>query len=608
MWPKKLKVTQMVKNMQLIRIIISLLLCTAGSYSEEITALNPTQANNPIAKGQFVYYYHGESLRQALSVFARSNGLRISFASGEEGRLFNKGVIGRFVVSDNAALLNMLAAKYNFEWFMYAGTVYFTSTQIVNRSVNVSSDAFKTIRSNLQQIGLLNDKFGYSELPSENKIVISGPNAYVNLVAAQITNLSVAPDRQQYAVYRLKYANAVNTQLSFNNQTITIPGVVTILQNLANAANGTGSIVTNVGEAIKNTGTNSATKTPANGTTAGNGSSEGVANGSAATSTGAASATAPGAGNSAAPGYFNNNNNNSGSFGSNSSIQADPRTNSVILIGDAAQISMYKNLITKLDTPSVLVQVDVMIIHLNQQALDQMGINWAALLGGGAIGFAGGGGPAAIGRANPGDIFVANMQNFSLEVKALSGNNLAEITSKPSLVTENNLPAILSVSETLYSNMQYGVSNYGQLSNGLQITPHVIFDDTGQKRIRLAIVLDDGAQGDDNTSNGTSIIQSTLTSQAVINDGQSILLAGHSVNSKIKKENKVPGLGDIPGLGWLFKSSSTSLQKSTTLFLISPHILWAPDTYKLSNALTVEGRKVDTSSNNNKIVVTPTGH
>jgi len=549
-------------------LLATALLFMVVGFADEIPNLTqPALNNNPLTKGQFVYYYRGETLRQALVIFAKSNGLAINFSTGTEAGLFNKAVIGRFMVTDNNSLLNMLASKYNFNWFIYSGTLYLASTQVVNKSVNVSSDAFKMIKSNLQQIGLLNEKFGYSEIPSENKIVISGPKVYVDLVAAQINSLKVSPDKQQYAVYRLKYANAVDTQLSFNNQTITIPGVVTILQNLANAKTGTGGLVTNVSELIKNTNTT--------------GSKE----------------SAPINPNASAGSTSNNQST------SNYSIQADPRTNSVILIGDQAQVNMYKNLINRIDTPSVLVQVDVMIIHLNQGALDQAGVNWSALLGGGTV--VGSNNTATtFNRAAPGDVLVTSLKNINLEVKALSENNLAEVTSKPSLVTENNLPAILSVSENLYSPTNSSLSNYGQLANGLQITPHVVFEDNGQKLIRLSIVLDDGAQGEDGFA-AASLIQSTLTSQAVIGEGQSVLLAGHSRNTKVKRESKVPGLGDIPILGWLFKSSSTSLQKMTTLFLITPKILWAPDTYTLGNSLTIDGRKIDTSNNNAKINLEP---
>ena len=474
----------------------------------------------------------------------------------------------------------MLSSKYNFEWFIYSGTIYFTSTQVVNRGVNVSGDAFSIIKSNLQQIGLFNDKFSYSEMPADNRIVVSGPTAYVDLVINQINSLKVSSDRQQYVVYRLKYANAVDTQLFFNKQTITIPGVVTILQNLASSKAGTGNIVSNVGELTQNSADGKTTKESAN-----------------ATATNATSS----------PSSSNTGN----SANSNNSIQADPRTNSVILIGDQTRINIYKNLINKIDIPSILVQVDVVIIHLDQQALEQIGVNWSALLGSGvAMGSTTARSPIGgiIGAINPGDIFVANMKNFSVQLKALSSDGLAEVTSKPSLVTENNLPAILNVSETFYSSLANSNTSYGQLSNGLQITPHVIFEDKGQKLIRLSIVLDDGIQGQEDEAAGPTLIQSTLTSQAVINEGQSILLAGHSSNAKSKKETKVPGLGDIPVLGWLFRSTSTSVKKMTTLFLVTPRILWAPTEYKLGDNVIIDGRKIDTSSNNSKIIVTPTGN
>jgi type III secretion protein C len=529
-------------------------------------------------RGEFVYYYHGETLRQALTILSKSNGLRTSFSGPLD--VFNKTIIGRFTVADNTALLNNLADKYGFNWFIYNSTLYLTSSPIVNRSVSVASEEFKTISANLQQIGLLSPRFSYSEVPSENRIIVSGPPIYVDLVARQINSLKITPDKQQYVVYRLKYANAVDTQLTFNNQNVTIPGIVTILQNLANGKVGTGGVVSTVNEMTKNGAKESGTST----TTAGN--------------DGKASSNAP----------------------DNSSIQADPRTNSVILIGDTTYVNLYKNLIDRLDTPTLLVQVDVMIIHLNQDKLDQYGINWSAVLGGKTnVSYAGfannnrnfGGlsnltaNSANMGKVNTGDVFITNLNQFDLDIRALAQNNLASVVSKPSLVTENNLPAILNISENLMTPLQYGMGNYGNLTNGLQITPYVIFNDNAKASIRLSIVLNDGSVAQDDIS-AAVLTQSTLTSQAIAQEGQSILLAGYSRETKVKEVSQVPGLGDIPLLGWFFKSSTTRDRNITTLYLITPKVLRLPELPSLEKkTLNLNGQKFNSGSASSNLIIQP---
>lgn len=611
-----------------LKIIAFILLCWSinPTYPDELMGLVNSMPTKPAqnSKSRFVYYFHGESLRQALQTFAKSNNLHVYFATGAASKVFNKTIVGRFSASDSNNLLDILTEKYNFSWFIYAGTLYLTSTQIVNRSVSVSRDEFTTIKTNLTQIGLLNDKFSYAEVPTENRIIVSGPEAYVTLVIKQINNLRILPDKQQYVIYRLKYANSVDTQLSFNNQMITIPGIVTILQGLASGKTGNGGIVSTVNELTKNAGDNNSN----NGATKSNSSAPASAKGMAISANASTLPT------------------------DNSSIQADPRTNSVIIIGDPTYVTMYKNLIKMLDIPSILVQVDVSIIHLNQTKLDAAGIDWSTVLGGKTAvavdnmpnrAFGGGGssfggmsapgvsgfGAAGTGfstagttgfgssignvggvvggapRTAAGDIFVTNLGQFNLAIKAFEESNLATVTSKPSLVTENNLPAILSMMNNLYIPLQYGVSNFGQLQNGLQITPYIIFGNGGSKLVRLAIVLNDSSIGDDSVSS-MNLMQSTLTSQAVVPEGQSLLLAGFSRDIKAKVNNQVPVLGDIPLLGWFFRSSATVVQNMTTLYMITPKILWMPELYSLKDkSFFVDNHQIDVSNNNAAIIVKP---
>lgn len=86
-------------------------------------------------------------------------------------------------------------------------------------------------------MGLLDERFGYAEMPQNDNQVVTGPAEYVQLIQEQVSGLNVVPVNQQFAVFRLKYAST-DLQYTFNNQPITIPGVATVLQNLFKGTTG----------------------------------------------------------------------------------------------------------------------------------------------------------------------------------------------------------------------------------------------------------------------------------------------------------------------------------------------------------------------------------
>ncbi len=137
-------------------------------------------------------------------------------------------------------------------------------------------------------------------------------------------------------------------------------------------------------------------------------------------------------------------------------------------------------------------------------------------------------------------------------------------------------------------------SNQAQVVTSLQVTPHVIFNENGKREIKLSIALQDGNVDTSLTNQMPETVQSSLNSQAVITEGQSLLLAGYTKDKKVNIEKKIPLLGDIPILGWFFKSSSEQ-EKFTTLYLVSPKIVWLSDAYKLKGYVMVNDKQLKTN-------------
>ena len=540
--------------MKLLISAVFILLGLNSLYAENsipsIPAVVPVTNTN---SSQYVFFFRGNSLAEELKTFAKNNNLAINISPAVYKMLQNKKISGKFTASSLNAFLSALARQYNFKWFLYTDTLYITSSNVSSISFNIPNESFSDVRRYLANVGLLVPDFGYTELTNQNKIIISGPPEYLNLVKNSILTLNINPINQGFAVFRLKYANAVDTSLSFNNQTIYIPGVATILSGMFGTNTKKGNLSTGINEMIKN----------------------GLASESGS------------------------NNEQIKNYSSSPNIQADARLNTIIIRDSTENLKLYRNIIKTLDVPAPLIQIDVLIIRLDQDKLAQSGVNWWASANNAAGGF----GAANLtnnsptnnlamsyNQINPGQLIVTNIASFSASLQFLEDNQYAKTQAKPSLATIDNLPAVTTTTEEIFSaNTNAAMMNGGQSNNstinnlgytgiqliqGLQITPHVVVGNKGHRQIRLSIVLQDGSIDDFSNPIMPNYSQGYLSSQTIIDEGQSVVLAGYTKSSTVSNEIKVPFWGDIPGLGWLFKTRSTSVHRITTLYVVTPKIVF----------------------------------
>ena len=91
--------------------------------------------------------------------------------------------------------------------------------------------------------------------------------------------------------------------------------------------------------------------------------------------------------------------------------------------------------------------------------------------------------------------------------------------------------------------------------------------------MRLDVRIEDGQLGA-NTVDGIPVITSSeITTQAFVNEGQSLLIAGYASDTDQTDLNNVPGLSRIPLVGNLFKHRQQSGSRLQRLFLLTPHIV-----------------------------------
>ena len=166
---------------------------------------------------------------------------------------------------------------------------------------------------------------------------------------------------------------------------------------------------------------------------------------------------------------------------------------------------------------------------------------------------------------------------LDLELSAAQNEGRSETISSPRVITANQKEAtILQGTEIPYTQAASSGATTVQFKNAvlsLKVTPLV----TPDNRVILDIdVADDTVGANVSTAQGgsvPSIDTRQITTQVLVNDGQTVVLGGILETQKVKSADKVPLLGDIPVLGNLFKSTKNINNKTELLIFLTPKIL-----------------------------------
>lgn len=97
--------------------------------------------------------------------------------------------------------------------------------------------------------------------------------------------------------------------------------------------------------------------------------------------------------------------------------------------------------------------------------------------------------------------------------------------------------------------------------------------DGGTVRIRMNVHIEDGQITSQQVGNLPITSQSEIDTQALINEGDSLLIAGYSVEQQSKSVDAVPGLSKIPLVGALFRTDQTTGKRFQRMFLVTPRVI-----------------------------------
>lgn len=503
-----------------------------------------TAATPPWPASAYSYFAEGTRLETVLAEFASGFNLGLSIQPGVTGT-----VTGRFTTSTPTEFLSRLGGVYGFVWYTHAGVLHVSrSSDMVTRSLPIPGGGLGNVRATLTEMGVVDPRFGWGELPDHGVLMVSGPSGYVSLVDETLKQLSTGGGARQVRVFRLQHASAIDRPIVYRDQTIVQRGLASVLRTVL--AGGAESVA---GEPATDRPGTPISALPTLGPQAG-----------------ASGASSP---ERAAPERPAARGRTSGRTGA-PSIQADPRLNAILVSDVPEMMPVYERLIAQLDVPSALIEIEAMIIDINTDRARELGINWNLNAGGFSASFSGSTLQIANNSSGSGTLPGDAGNQLVAQIRMLESRGDARIQSRPSVLTTDNIGAILDLSETFYIRVQgERTASVSPVTAGttLKVTPRLMGGESPS--IQLTVDIEDGQIQDRKIDSLPTVRRSTVSTQAVVRQSETLMIAGYSSDQNIENDQRVPLLGDLPLVGALFSTKSRTVQKRERIFLIRPKLV-----------------------------------
>jgi general secretion pathway protein D len=290
-------------------------------------------------------------------------------------------------------------------------------------------------------------------------------------------------------------------------------------------------------------------------------------------------------------------------------IQADPATNSLIITASEPQYRQLRAVIEKLDGRRAQVYVESLIAEVNMDKAAEFGIQWQGPLGGkgdsligllgtnfgtsgkniiqSALGASNGtplppgtGFNLGVAARNNGVYFLGFLANF------LQTSGAGNILSTPNLITLDNEEAKIIIGQNVpFVTGQF--TNTGGGGNGsvnpfqtierkdvgltLRVKPQI--SENGTVKMSIFQEVSSVQPGSVNSATGIITNKRSIESNVLVEDGAIIVLGGLLQDEYSGNDQKVPGLGDVPVFGNLFKSESRSRKKTNLMVFLRPVVV-----------------------------------
>lgn len=415
---------------------------------------------------------------------------------------------------------------------------------------------------------------------SSDRLLVKGSPEMIAKVQEMVNQLDTTPTRRLSGlrVFRLKYASAGHIAEMLRgllaNQSINSTGAASSLESASlNDASSTGTALTSGTSGI---------------------------NTSAANSMAASPSPSGGAGTDAGGRPF--------------SIIADETQNAVIVNAAPELMFEIEDAVNQLDSRRAQVLIQAAIVEVSGDDATQLGVQWAlgnANSGYGVVNFnnvgasattlagaalAGGGVAGATALSQAASSIVGtligigdsrkdsqgNTQFYGAILQALDKSTSANLLSMPSILTLDNEKASILVGQNVpfvtgsfttsgnNSNNPFQTIDRQDIGINLNVIPHI--GDNGTVRLEVSQEVSSIAPTSSGV-NGLITNKSLINTTILADDQQTIALGGLMRDNSTTSQQKVPGLGNVPFIGRLFRSDNDNTQKSNLIIFLQPTIL-----------------------------------
>jgi len=285
-------------------------------------------------------------------------------------------------------------------------------------------------------------------------------------------------------------------------------------------------------------------------------------------------------------------------------VNFEPKTNTIIIIDTAHRIESAQRLLQGIDKAKGQIIVETKILRVNSSAAERTGVNWETALGGAGDGVTISSGLNAVFGFDAADVVKdANLilapGQLSGVLRLLAEGNLASQVSNPTLITEDNERATISIIDripiitttttasstgadpTVTEEVRYKIDSsdktidtdpesHREIGISLVVTPTLLPDGTIRMKMRPRSAQITGRVVGQTENEYPQVTESMIETLARIPDGHSLVVGGFYGEVESEDKNKVPLLGDIPVINFFFKSKETIKEKTSLVFIVTP--------------------------------------
>ena len=414
-----------------------------------------------------------------------------------------------------------------------------------------------------------------------NTVVVSGPPDILRVIEGIIKELDSNPIEQQATfIYHLKNADAGNLQAVLSNLFNTSSGASTSSTPSRQSTSSLTGFGSTSGFGSSGFGsssfgsTNRSSSSSISSRTYGSQSRTSTATSTRPTTYGMTSATAAAVSDLAKQVF----------------VVADTATNSLLVTTSSTNFDRVKSIIADLDraVPQVLIKVLIAeVTHSNETDLGMEFsiLNMRASGNGTSVGTTFSAAEQAAG-AN-GLVIKLLETNVTAAIQALASTAKLDVLSRPYILTSDNQEATIMVGSEVPIVTDSRLTDTGQTINSIQyqdigiildVTPHINPDGLVIMDVYPEIsALTGQTVPISSTTSAPVFAKRSAQSRVSIRDGQTIVIGGLMQDQLTKNIQKVPLLGDIPLIGMLFQSSTTTKAKTELLIFMTPHVATQPE-------------------------------